>query len=428
MRYRRIVIITTILALFCMMPVMGITTYLDSKPQMTGTVSGVNEFTAGHDVTINVVVQNTGVSSMKFVTTGTIERDDVPSTAKMVMVIVSPGTAPVVVRSDPQMVGDLPSQAKVTVPILVKILANATDGEYQVPLTIRYTYLAASDQLATDVLQSTYLETSETIPLTIRIRPEVKIQVLKAVPEDLNIGTEGYIDLEIKNTGFEDGKKATVKILRSGSSPIIPTDSSVYIGDFARDGIVSARYKVTISSEAEQQSYPVDVVVTYENRYGDMVTSSPETAGIPVGGKITFSIISDPPRISPGSTGIVQVQYRNNNDAIAYNAQGRISAVGPFTSSDDTAYLGDLKPGDVVTANYQIGVDSAATSGNYTLDTQIRYRDALDNSQVSDTFKVPVTVVPVAATDISKFLPVVGLLIVIGFCAGYYLLVMRKKK
>jgi hypothetical protein len=428
MRYRRIVIITTILALFCMMPVMGITTYLDSKPQMTGTVSGVNEFTAGHDVTINVVVQNTGVSSMKFVTTGTIERDDVPSTAKMVMVIVSPGTAPVVVRSDPQMVGDLPSQAKVTVPILVKILANATDGEYQVPLTIRYTYLAASDQLATDVLQSTYLETSETIPLTIRIRPEVKIQVLKAVPEDLNIGTEGYIDLEIKNTGFEDGKKATVKILRSGSSPIIPTDSSVYIGDFARDGIVSARYKVTISSEAEQQSYPVDVVVTYENRYGDMVTSSPETAGIPVGGKITFSIISDPPRISPGSTGIVQVQYRNNNDAIAYNAQGRISAVGPFTSSDDTAYLGDLKPGDVVTANYQISVDGAATSGNYTLDTQIRYRDALDNSQVSDTFKVPVTVVPVAATDISKFLPVVGLIIVIGFCAGYYLLVMRKKK
>jgi hypothetical protein len=428
MRYRRIVIITTILALFCMMPVMGITTYLDSKPQMTGTVSGVNEFTAGHDVTINVVVQNTGVSSMKFVTTGTIERDDVPSTAKMVMVIVSPGTAPVVVRSDPQMVGDLPSQAKVTVPILVKILANATDGEYQVPLTISYTYLAASDQLATDVLQSTYLETSETIPLTIRIRPEVKIQVLKAVPEDLNIGTEGYIDLEIKNTGFEDGKKATVKILRSGSSPIIPTDSSVYIGDFARDGIVSARYKVTISSEAEQQSYPVDVVVTYENRYGDMVTSSPETAGIPVGGKITFSIISDPPRISPGSTGIVQVQYRNNNDAIAYNAQGRISAVGPFTSSDDTAYLGDLKPGDVVTANYQISVDGAATSGNYTLDTQIRYRDALDNSQVSDTFKVPVTVVPVAATDISKFLPVVGLIIVIGFCAGYYLLVMRKKK
>jgi hypothetical protein len=428
MSYCRIVIITAILAMFCMMPVMGVTTYLDSKPQMTATVSGVNEFTAGDDATINVVVQNIGVSTMKFVTTGTIERDDVPTTAKVVMVILSPGIAPVVVKSDLQMVGDLPSQAKVTVPILVKILSNATEGEYQVPLTIKYKYLASSDQRAADVLQSNYLETSETVPITIRIKPEVKIEVLKAVPEDLNIGTGGYIDLVIRNTGYEDGQKATVKILRSGASPIIPTDNSVYVGDFPRGGSVSARYKVAISGEAEQQTYPVDIVVTYENRYGDMMTSSPETAGIMVGGKIIFSVISDPAQVSPGSAGIIQVKYRNDGDATAYSTQVRITAVGPFTSSDDTAYLGDLKPGDVATANYQMSVDSAAAAGNFTLDTQIRYRDAQDSSQVSDTFKVPVIVIPLPPSNISRYLLVAGILIIIGIGAGYYLLVMRKKK
>jgi hypothetical protein len=347
----------------------------------------------------------------------------------MVMVGFLPGTAPVVIKSDRQMVGDLQSQAKVTVPILVKVLSNASVGEYQIPLTIRYTYLAASDQAGSDVLQSTYREVTDTLPITIRIKPEVKIEVLKAVPEGLNIGTEGYIDLEIKNTGFEDGKKATVKILRSGASPIIPTDSSVYVGDFPRDGTVTARYKVAISGDAEQQTYPVDIAVTYENRDGDVVTSTSETVGIPVGGKISFSVTSGTVQLSPGSTGIVQVSYKNNGDATAYASQARISAVSPFTSSDDTAYLGDLKAGDAATASYQLSVDSAATAGNYSLDTQIRYRDALDNSQVSDTFKLPVTVTPRPASGgLMQFLPIAGIITLIAIGAGYYYLVMRKKK
>jgi hypothetical protein len=412
-----------------MAPVMGVNTYLDSKPQMSATISGVNEFTAGQDATIHVIVQNSGVSTMKFVYTGTIDRDDVPSTAKIVMVGFLPGTAPVVIKSDPQMVGDLQSQAKVTVPILVKILSNASAGEYQIPLTVRYTYLAASDQAGSDVLQSTYKEVTETLPMTIRIKPEVKIDILKAVPEGLNIGTEGYINLEIKNAGFEDGKKATVKILRSGASPVIPTDNSVYVGDFPRDGTVTARYKVAISGDAEQQTYPVDVAVTYENRDGDVVTSTIETVGIPVGGKISFGVTSGTIQLIPGSAGVVQVSYKNNGDAPAYASQVRISAVGPFTSSDDTAYLGDLKAGDTANASYQLSVDSAATPGNYSLDTQIRYRDALDNSQVSDTFKLPLTINPRPASGgLMQYLPIAAIIALIVIGAGYYYLVMRKKK
>ena len=429
MRYRRIVLFSLLLALLCIMPVAGVTTYLESKPEMTATISGVNEFTAGTDTTINVIVQNSGISTLQFVALGTIERDDVPTTAKMVMVGLQPGTAPVVVKSDPRMVGDIESQDRVTVPVLVQILANATIGEYEVPLTLSYTYLSSSDQPAADVLQSTYQVVNVTIPLTIRIKPEVKIEVLNATPENINVGTEGYIDLVIKNTGFDDGKKATVQIIRSGASPIIPTDSSVYVGDFPRDGTVSCRYKVTVSDNAEQQIYPVDIAVTYENQDGDVVTSSTETVGIPVSGKIPFSVISGSARVYPGSAVIIEVVYKNNGDATAFQSQVSISPTGPFSSSDDTAYLGDLNPGGTATARYQMSVDGSAPAGNYTLDTQIRYRDALDNSQVSDTFKVPVTVIPPpASSGLVRLLLAVGIIILIVIGAGYYLLVMRKKK
>ncbi len=430
MKYPKVILIFLVLSLIGILPVMGVNTYQPgTSPQMSASISGVNEFNPGEDVTINVLVRNSGVSTVKFVTIGTIDRDDLPTTAKMVNVGLSSGSAPVIIKSDPQNIGDIPSQGLVPVPILAKILSNATMGEYTIPLTIRYTYLESADNYVADYLQNHYRVVSETFPLTIKIKPQVKIDVLDAVPENLTVGSGGYLNLTIQNIGFEDGKKATVKILRNGQSPIIPTDSSVFIGDFPRNGIVTCRYKVSVSDNAAQQTYPVDVVVTYENRDGDIVTSATDTVGIPIGGKLTFSVSSTPAHISPGSDSAITVEYRNNGDTTAYNSQARISAVNPFTSSDDTAYIGDLKPGESATARYQIHADAAAESKTYLLDAEIRYRDSLSNSQVSDTFKVPVLVEPAPASGgLASILPALALIVIIGIGAGYYLLVMRKKK
>jgi hypothetical protein len=429
MKYYRLIIVFLVLWLCCSMPVMGVTTYLGGSPQMSAAISGVNEFTPGQDATIKVIVQNSGIDSLKFVMIGSIARDDLPTTAKMVSVGLSAGNAPVIVKNDPQSVGDIKSQEMVTVAITTKILSNASEGEYQIPLTLRYTYLASSDQYASDTLQSNYEQMTETFPITIKIKPQVKIEVLEAVPENLNVGSEGYLNLKIKNAGSEDGRKATVKIIRNGASPIIPTDSSVFIGDFPHNGTVTCRYKVAISSEAEKQTYPVDVVVMYENREGDMVTSASETLGIPIGGKISFTVTSGTVQVVQGSQSVIEVEYQNNGTTKAYNAQARLSAVEPFKSTDDTAFLGDLKPGETATARYQMSTDDAAVVKDYSLNTEVRYRDTLDNSQVSDTFNVPVRVQSKPASNgFVQALPAIVIIVLICIGAGYYVLVIRKKK
>jgi hypothetical protein len=171
----------------------------------------------------------------------------------------------------------------------------------------------------------------------------------------------------------------------------------------------------------------VDIVVTYENRDGDIVTSAVETIGVPVGGKITF--IPGAVQVVQGSEGVIQVTYTNTGSSIAYKSQARLSAVDPFTSTDDTAYLGDLKPGETATARYQIRVGDTAVAKEYNLSTEVRYRDAQDISQVSDTFNVPVKVLhkPVS-NGLFPILAAVGILVLIGCSAGYYLLARRKKK
>ena len=429
MRYYRLIIIFLVLWLCFSMPVMGVTTYLGGRPQMSALISGVNEFSPGQDATIKVIVQNSGVQNLQFANGGSISRDDLLTTAKTVSVGLSAGNAPIIVKSDPQIVGDIKSNEIRTVAITTKILPNATEGEYQIPLTISYTYLAAADQPASDILQSNYQRTSETFPITIKIKPQVKVDVLEAVPENLNVGSEGYIDLKIRNAGSEDGKKATVKLIRNGASPIIPTASSVFIGDFPHNGTVTSRYKVTISGDAEKQTYPVDVVVTYENRDGDLVTSDIETIGIPIGGKVSFAITSGPVQVVQGSQNVIQVEYQNTGLATAYNAQARLSVVDPFTSTDDTAYLGDLNPGETATARYQMKADDTAAVKDYTLDTEVRYRDALDISHGSDIIHVPVQVQPKpASAGIMQALPIFVIIALICIGAGYYFMVMKKKK
>jgi hypothetical protein len=429
MKFPRTAVIIVLLSLVCAVPVMGVTTYLGGTPQISASISGTNEFSPGQDATITILVQNSGINTDKYIWDGTIDREDNPTTAKMVKVGLLAGNAPIVVKSDPQNIGDIQSHGVVPAKISVKITQDATAGEYQIPLTVAYTYLASSEQPASEYLQSDYRLANQTIAVTIRIKPQVTINVINSSAENLSVGTSGYVDLTIVNNGTDDGKKATVSLLRNGRSPIIPIDSSVFIGDFPLGQPVTCRYKVAISSDAGAQTYPVDVAVTYENRYGDTVTSASQTIGVPVAGKIVFTVVSDASSVSPGSGNTITIRYRNDGAVTAYKAQSGLSAVDPFTSSDNTAYLGDIRPGETATARYQITANSGATFGNYSLDTEVRYRDAQDNSQISDTFKVPVLVVaPPPASGIVSMLPAIIVIVLIVAGAGYYLLVMRKKK
>jgi hypothetical protein len=208
----------------------------------------------------------------------------------------------------------------------------------------------------------------------------------------------------------------------------VPTDSSVYIGDFPSGSIAECRYKVSISGDAERQAYPVDVIVVYKNKEGDFVTSRSDTVGIPIGGKVDFMVISPPAEMNPGNKKIISVEYKNTGETTIYSAQSRISAVDPFTSNDDIAYLGDLKPGESVVASYEMSVDRSATIKEYGLDSEIRYRDALDNTYISDTMKVKINVTSSAGMTAVLSNPVYLSIIVAGIIGIVYLVYRYRKK
>jgi hypothetical protein len=373
-------------------PVLADTKYLQGQPEFAAYISGVNQFYPGDQVQIPVVIQNNGQNLEEQVSPYIVAPDDLPNTAKYITATLAPGTAPLIVKSDPQYIGDLLGESQMTALFTVKINADAPAGTYSLPLGINYTYLSSFDQYGADTMKYTYRTDNITLNLPVTIKPVVSIDVISAIPDGLNAGTNGYINLTIRNTGSDDGSKAIVKILQDGDSPIIPVDSSVYVGDFRSGGLVNCFYKVNVSTDAQSQSYPVDVVVVYQNPEGDFVTSKSETIGVPVGNKIKFVIISPPVEMSPGSTQTILVEYKNIGNATVLGAQARIVVADPFTSTNDIAYLGDLSPGQSAVASFNLNVERIATIKIYGLNSEIRYRDELDNTYISDPITIPVDV------------------------------------
>ncbi|PWR75479.1 COG1361 S-layer family protein [Methanospirillum stamsii] len=417
-----------VMSAFITTPVLAGTKYMTGSPELSVSIDGNNEFTPGTTVPLTILVQNSGLNQIKFVQSGIVDSDDVPNTAKMVTVTLLPGESPILVKSDPQMAGDITGSEVKPVCFEIRIPEEANAGTYALPVVLDYTYLGNSEQEGTDSIVYRYVSKKLEMELPFIIKSAINLNVTDVQAENINSGGSGFITLTLKNTGTDSGKNAIANISRIGNSPLIPVSNSVFIGEFAPGSEKTLKYKVSVAKDAEPQDYPLGISVTYENADGETITTTPQKVGVFVGADVEFTITSEKPQMNPGKKNFIEVTYRNDGSVPVYGAEVRISAVDPFTSADDLSYLGDIQPGESAVARFGLSVDETADTKIYGLDSEIKYRDALNDSHVSDTIKVPIDVVPKEGLAALLSSPVfVGLLIVIILGGGYYLYEHRRK-
>lgn len=375
-------------------PASAATKYLGGAPAFSATISGPNEFTPGDEATISILVKNSGINQVKQVDRGTIEPEDLPNTAKTVTLGLGSDTDTIIIKTDSQMVGDIQGNGNsVPVTFRAKISANATAGEYQLPLSIQYRYPKVADQEVADVFAFTYQDAREVVPVTTRVKPQVRLEVIAAEPEDLVAGSEGYLHLKIRNTGREDGEMAVVRLMRNGKSPLIPVDTALFTGSLPSGGVAECRFRISVTRDAAAQTYPLDIVIKYLNREGTFESSSVNTVGVDVMDPPVFTTIREVREVPQGDERTFDVLYRNNGNLTVYDAQARITSQDSVAFKDNEAFLGDLKPNETRSARFRIRAESDAPRGTYSFDSRIRYHNALGTTQESDTIPVQVTVV-----------------------------------
>ncbi len=402
--------------------------YLSGTPDLRAGIDGASELHPGETVTLVIHLENQGRDAQKIVSAGG-STGSPPSTAIGVSAALGAGKAPVLVKTNPQMVGSIGSGEGVRIPFALTVLPDAAGGDYVIPLALSYTWLSWEEQVGMESAIYHYTTENTTISLPVRIADVVLIDVAEVTAENLTTGGEGYVTILLENTGSLEGKSAVARIFRADESPVIPVTGTVYIGDFPPGGLHQSRFKVAVDSTADTGSYPMQVAVGYLDRQGENQTSRMVTVGIPVAGKTTFSVQGDPLWIYRGSRAQLEITFENTGPTTVYSAQARISAVEPFTGYDDTAALGDLGPGEQAVARFDVGVDRTATVKAYGLDTEVRYRDGLDQERISDPVRVTIEVRD--RSSISRIIhdPVImSVLAALVIGIVYYIWVYRKKR
>ena len=124
-----------------------------------------------------------------------------------------------------------------------------------------------------------------------------------------------------------------------------------------------------------------------------------------------------------GSSGTLTLAVTNNLERPVSDVSAKLFLDAPLSSSNDEAFIAALAPGETQNVKFALAVDSGALGEKtYPAKVDFRYETEEGDSQISDTYQVPVTVTE--PTDQGLPLPLIGgVVAVLAVLAGigYYL-------
>lgn len=397
--------------------------YLSGGPDLFVSLGSTSELIPGATAELPVAIGNKGTVTMEFYHPLSMQPMYPPTTAMSTIIELLPGDAPVLVRSNPQIIGDVQAGQIVPATFTVDVPHAAPAGNYTMLARINYSYVPRVEQVGTTDMTYYFKEAVTVLPLPIKIRRMVILAVDKVESNDLSAGGEGVINFTIRNTGQDTGIGTSLFLVPAESSPIVPYSNSVYIGEFPPGSILQPSFKVAVSGKAAPGlSYPLSLYAAYKDFKGADATSPSVTSGVSFQDKISFEPVNTSSVVNPGTKGTVRVTYKNTGNSRVYNAKARISVINPFSSDDDTAYLGNLGPGESATAIFSVKTDSGAVVKMYSADSEVQYTDESGTVYTSDNIPVPINVQADPTPGIA------GVVIVILIIAGGVFLWYRRKK
>jgi len=239
----------------------------------------------------------------------------------------------------------------------------------------------------------------------------------------------------VSSTGQIEVKSGdqTVQSLKSGDKTQSPLKYTLKIGEHAPAGKYTLHLNMSYDYQDNVRVYASRLITsdtspTLEN-FRESFVYSKANQTLPI--TITIKRQADFELIN--STGILTVggdseqisaTYKNIGEDSIRDAVARLSIFKPFSSTDDQAFIGTLKPGEETTVVFRLDVDSDATPKDYGINSEIKYTDVNGDTVISESMKIPVTV---KAAGSSLLLPgAIALVIIVA--AGGYMYRRRQKK
>jgi hypothetical protein len=334
-------------------------------------------------------------------------------------------------------VGSLPRSYVTPQPLAfsVRVYRYAEVGEYELQLHVSYEYTKDVDWLnppdtlpaypdpdaynaATYQPQFHFVREvrTETIPVKIRVGGSYFVAV-ETEAKGMRPGATGSLTVVLGNDG-ETAYDVTAEVQASGN--FVPVDRASYLGTVEHGARVETEFKVAVSRDAIAKTSPLSILVSYTDKR-DIAQSNVVTAGVDVAAKVGFEVVSvvvDSP-MEPGAKREMAISIRNTSLTHITDAVARINAVDPFSSTDDSAFIGDMAAGELKVARFQIAADDDATVKPYGIDVEVKYRDGNGDIYTSDVMKAYLDMASRKALPLQTAL-LIAVLVVGGGAAGIF--------
>jgi hypothetical protein len=408
---------------------------VSGKPDLEATVVGSGELTVGQIGAIQVTVQNVGVFSGdvedpadQAMAMGYLTATGVPvvppcTTAIGIAATLTSQSSSIEVMGGEASLGTLSRGISTMQPITFQLYVaqDAEPGTYELDLKFEYQYLKSVDWLnpggTTPQLDFHWGDRVQDEEISITV---VGTYFSAAVTqtEGIRAGATGTITLDIRNSGAREAYDVTAEIV-PGSS-VSPVGQAGFLGAMPAGSSATTQLRASVSSKAIAQNSSVDIAVSYKDDR-NVPRQSLLTVGVMIKAKLDFEVepIQVEGRLTPGSKAVITIPIVNAGEYVADDAVARINivnpfATAPFSTTDDTAFIGTLQPGETGLARFNISVDSDALPEPYMLEVQVQYFDSLGNSYTSDTVRATVAVEqPVGLSTLDIGLISVGVVVLI---------------
>jgi hypothetical protein len=383
------------------------------KPDLEATVVGSGELTVGQVGVIQVMVQNVGTFSgdvetpadqamaMGYLTATGITLVPPCTTAIGITATLTSSSSSIEVLGGEVALGTLSRGMSTIQPITFQLYVeeNAEPGTYKLDLKFEYQYLKDVDWLnpggTTPQFDFHWGNRVQEEEITITVVGTYFSAVVTQT-EGIKAGATGIITLNIQNSGASEAYDVTAEIV-PGSS-VSPIGQASFLGDMPGNSSATTQLRASVSSKAVAQNSSVDILINYKDDR-NVPRQSLLTIGVMVKARLDFEVqpVQVEGTLTPGSKRVITIPIVNAGNYEADDAFLRINivnpfATAPFSTTDDTAFIGTLQPGETSLAKFSISVDSDALPASYMLEMQVEYFDSLGNSYTSDTIRAAVTV------------------------------------
>lgn len=228
---------------------------------------------------------------------------------------------------------------------------------------------------------------SDPIPFGVYIEKAPDFEV-SSVESKVFVNAKGDVVVKI----IPDKDLKDVSLYLSTNQPLSVLSTEYYLGDVEAGKEYTAVFKVKASDEAKPVTYPAEIKMKYRTM-DEYFYSDAKSIGIKVNPKMRFEVYGIP-KIHAGSTEVVTFIVKNTGNFTIREATARLTITDPFSSSDDTAYIGTLEPGESAEVKFKLSVDVDATPKKYGLNLEVKYKDLEDEWAISEPTKAVIEVLP----------------------------------